>query len=69
MQGIFDDERRRAGGFAPSPAYSCTCGVRPKSPLTALEMLESGQHFLALSALSAAISDTNRIDVMTLNRP
>ena len=33
--------------------------VGPKSPLTTLKMLESGQHFLVLFALSGTISGTN----------
>jgi hypothetical protein len=50
MQRIFDDERRRNGGFAPGPK-----GVGPKSPLTALQILESALHFLAVCALSGTI--------------
>ena len=56
MQRIFDDERRRNGGFARGPF-----GVGPKSPLNASKMLESGEHFLALFSCPARILDTNAV--------
>ena len=54
MQRIFEDERRRNGAFARGPE-----GVGPKPALTALQILESGSHFLAVCALSAPVLDTN----------
>ena len=54
MQRIFDDERRRNGGFASGPF-----GVGPKSLMNASKMLESGKHFLALFSCSTVILDTN----------
>lgn len=37
MQRIFDDERRRNGGFSPGPF-----GVGPQAPLNVSKMPESG---------------------------
>ena len=44
-------------------------GVGPKSPLTALKMLERDQTFLALFALSETILDPTQLRVLNLNRP
>jgi hypothetical protein len=54
MQRIFNDERRRNGGFARGPI-----GVGPKSPLNASEMLDGGRHRLALFSCSGTILGTN----------
>jgi hypothetical protein len=56
MPGIFDDEQHRTGSF-----WRRRFAVGPKSPLTALKMLESAQHFLALFALSGAILVSNAV--------
>ncbi len=63
MQRIFDDERRRNGGFQRGPF-----GVGPKSSLKTSKMLDGGQHRLALFSCSATISGTsaaNRASVTT----
>lgn len=57
MQRMFDDERRRNGGFQRGP-----CGIGPKSPLKASKMLDGGQHRLALFSCSGPISDTNAVN-------
>jgi hypothetical protein len=54
MQRIFDDERRRIGGFQHG-----LFEVGPKSFLNASKMLDGGRHCLALFSCSATISDTN----------
>jgi len=54
MQRIFDDKRRRNGGFQRGPSR-----VGPKSPLKTSKMLDGGRHRLALFSCSAMISDTN----------
>mgnify|MGYP000462913592 CR=1 FL=1 len=64
MPGIFGDERRRNGGFAPGPL-----GVGPKSPLAALQNLESGPHFFAVCALSGTILAPTQPRVLIPNRP
>jgi len=57
MPDIFDDERRRNGGFARGPA-----GVGPKSSLKASEMLDGGRHRLALFSCSGTILNTNAVN-------
>lgn len=58
MQRIFDDERRRNGGFAPG-----LFEVGPESPLTASKMLESDLCFLTLFSWSGSILDTNAYSI------
>jgi len=57
MQRIFEDERRRNGAFTRGPG-----GVDPKPALTALQILESALHFLAVRALSSPVLDTNAVN-------
>ena len=64
MFGIFDDERRQAGGFAHGPN-----GIGPKSPLNASKMLDGGKHRLALFSCSTTILAPTQHRVLNLNRP
>jgi len=54
MLRIFDDERRRNGGFARGPF-----GVGSKLTLNASKMLDGGQHRLALFSCSRPILAAN----------
>ncbi|MDQ6432976.1 hypothetical protein RB623_02770 [Mesorhizobium sp. LHD-90] len=57
MQRMFDDERRRNGGFERGPF-----GVGPKSPANASKMLDGGQHRLALfSCLRTILSQRSLV--------
>jgi hypothetical protein len=64
MPSIFDDERRQNGGFQRGPF-----GVGPKSSLKASEMLDGGEHRLALSSCSGTISAPTQLRALMLNRP
>ena len=64
MQRIFDDERRRTGGFARGPF-----GVGRKSPANASKMLDGGQHRLALFSCLRTILAPTQLRVLILNRP
>lgn len=57
MASIFDDERRRNGGFQRGPF-----GGGPKSLLNASKMLDGGQRRPVLFSCSRTILDANAIN-------